>query len=210
MINKGKFITIEGGEGAGKTTNIEFMLHYLRQHGKDVVVTREPGGTMVAEKIRAVLLEKDEEPLCDLAELLLIFAARVQHVENKLRPALDTGKWVICDRFVDSSYAYQAGGRAIDEKKLETLEKWVVPTLKPELTLLIDIPVDIGMARVHRRNSPDRFESEEISFYQKVRKRYLTLAKKHHHRIKVIDGRQSIRQVQSEIRGYLDLLLNDR
>ena len=163
---RGKFITLEGGEGVGKTTNLAFIKDYLEQHNISVVVTREPGGTKLAEKIRQLLLDKKSEAISEQAELLMMFAARAQHIKHVIEPALAQGKWVLCDRFTDATYAYQGGGRNMKISTIEWLENLVQGTLRPDLTLLLDAPVEIGIARVRERGALDRFELEKISFFE--------------------------------------------
>lgn len=199
----GKFITLEGGEGLGKTTNQDFIGRFLRAQGLPVVLTREPGGTVVAEKIRQLLLERDEEILTGQAELLLIFAARAQHVRHVIVPALAAGQWVVCDRFTDATYAYQGGGRGLSNTGIEWLENWVQGGLRPDLTLLFDAPAEIGMSRAKKRGRPDRFETEKLTFFNRVRQAYLQQAAVHSGRIRLIDARVDIRQVQSALRAVL-------
>ncbi len=206
-MNPGKLITLEGGEGVGKTTNLEMIAHYLRGQGKDVVVTREPGGTRLGEAIRSLLLNPETEPPADDAELLLMFAARAQHLDRVIRPALRAGRWVLSDRFTDASYAYQGGGRGIDRTRIQMLEEWVQGSLRPDLTLLLDAPPEVGLERARGRGAPDRFESEQIAFFQKVRREYLQLAVRFPERIKQVDATQPLAVVQSEIIGHLQCLL---
>ena len=163
---RGKFITLEGGEGVGKTTNLKFIKHYLEQHNISVVTTREPGGTTLAEKIRQLLLDNDSEAVSETAELLLIFAARAQHIKHVIEPALAEGTWVICDRFTDATYAYQGGGRNMRVSTIESLENWVQGALRPDLTILLDAPVEIGLERARLRSAFDRFESEKTNFFE--------------------------------------------
>ncbi len=193
---RGKFITLEGGEGVGKTTNIAFIKDYLQQHNISVVVTREPGGTALAEKIRHLLLDKDSEAISEHAELLLIFAARAQHIKHVIEPALAQGNWVLCDRFTDATYAYQGGGRNMRISSIEWLENLVQGNLKPDLTVLLDAPVEIGIERARVRGVFDRFESEKISFFESVRRAYLLQAELHPERIKLIQANQPLGDVQ--------------
>lgn len=206
-MDKGKFITIEGGEGAGKTTNLNFIGDYLSEKGKDVVVTREPGGTPIGEQIRTLLLDTHGDPICKETELLLIFSARVQHLKRKIIPMLNAGCWIVCDRFTDASFAYQGGGRGIDFSHIEFLKNWLVADAKPDLTFLFDIPVEIGIARARNRSIPDRFEAEEKDFFCRVRESYLMRAKKFPHRIKVIDAKRSLEIIQTELVRHLDQLI---
>ncbi len=193
---KGKFITLEGGEGVGKTTNLAFIKDYLEQHKISVVVTREPGGTPLAEKLRQLLLDKESEAISDKAELLMIFAARAQHIKHVIEPALARGDWVLCDRFTDATYAYQGGGRNMRISTITWLENLIQGNLKPDLTLLFDAPVELGMERARTRSTLDRFESEKISFFEQVRRAYLLQAELHPERIKVIKANQSLLEVQ--------------
>jgi len=173
---KGKFITIEGSEGAGKSTNIQYIKDYLDEKKINFIATREPGGTPVAEKIRDLLLDKQNTSLCEDSELLLMFAARAQHLNELIIPALQAGKWVISDRFTDASYAYQGGGRGLSWRKIAQLEQWVQGDLRPDATILLDIPVEQGMERVRQRGAIDRFEQEQLSFFKRIREAYLKLA----------------------------------
>lgn len=204
---RGKFITLEGTEGVGKSSNMAFVEHYLKQAGIDLVVTREPGGTPLAEKIRDMLLDAKQDALCDDTELLMMFAARAQHLNELIIPAMEKGQWVLCDRFTDASYAYQGGGRGIAESRIADLEQWVQGDLRPDLTLLLDMPVDEGLVRAGNRSEPDRFEKEKHAFFEKVRACYLERAKKYPQRIQVIDARPTLEQVQAQIKTVLDSLL---
>ena len=196
---KGKFITLEGGEGVGKTTNFAFIKDYLEQHKITVVVTREPGGTPLAEKLRQLLLDKNSEAISDKAELLLIFAARAQHIKHVIEPALARGDWVLCDRFTDATYAYQGGGRNMRVSTITWLENLVQGNLKPDLTLLFDAPVELGLERARTRSAFDRFESEKISFFEQVRRAYLLQAELYPERIKVIKANLPLLEVQSTL-----------
>ncbi|WP_198265593.1 dTMP kinase [sulfur-oxidizing endosymbiont of Gigantopelta aegis] len=196
---KGKFITIEGSEGAGKSTNLLFVQAYLTAKNIEFISTREPGGTPIAEKMRDLLLDKDNTALCDDAELLLMFAARAQHLNELIIPALEAGKWVISDRFTDASYAYQGGGRGLSWEKIAQLEQWVQGDLRPDATILLDIPVDLGMERVRARGETDRFEQEQLSFFNRIRDAYLKLAKENPERFHIIDTRHSITEVQEQL-----------
>ena len=202
-MTRGKFITLEGGEGVGKTTNLIFIKDYLQQHAISVVVTREPGGTVLAEKIRHLLLDKDSEAISEHAELLMIFAARAQHIKHVIEPALVKGVWVLCDRFTDATYAYQGGGRNMRVSTIEWLEHLVQGNLRPDLTVLLDAPVEIGIERARERGAFDRFESEKISFFEQVRRAYLLQAELHPERIKLIKANQSLADVQ---RALIDVI----
>lgn len=206
-MTQGKFITLEGGEGGGKTTNLEFIGHWLAERPLRWMATREPGGTPLGESIRQLLLES--ESMTAMAELLLIFAARAEHVHRVIAPALNEGIWVVCDRFTDASYAYQGGGRGIDQALIATLESWVHPTIQPDLTILFDTSVEIGLSLAKRRGNPDRFESESPAFFSRIRLAYLSMAEKHSERMKVIDASQPLPQVQREIGVLLQSLLQD-
>ena len=195
-MTRGKFITLEGGEGVGKSTNMAFIKNYLFQHNISVVVTREPGGTLLAEKLRQLLLDKNSEVISDQAELLMVFAARAQHIKHVIEPALAKGEWVLCDRFTDATYAYQGGGRNMRISAIEWLENMVQGTLRPDLTLLLDAPVEIGIERARSRAEFDRFESEKISFFEQVRRAYLLQAELHPERIKLIKANQPLVDVQ--------------
>lgn len=194
----GRFITLEGGEGAGKSTNLEYVRRHLEQAGCDVMVTREPGGTALGERIRTLLLDPDSEIHAD-TELLLMFAARAQHLQEKVFPALERGMWVLCDRFTDATYAYQGGGRGLDERRIEVLEQWVQSEFKPDMTLLFDIPVEAGLERAGRRGQLDRFEQERETFFNSVRETYLDRASNDPVRFRVIDASRELAAVQLQL-----------
>lgn len=202
---KPRFITLEGGEGVGKTTNLAFIEDYLTQRGVDLLRTREPGGTPLGERIRGLLL--DSEGMSSSAELLLVFAARAQHLEEVIRPALGAGRWVLCDRFTDASYAYQGGGRGLDLSVIGFLEQWIQVGLQPDLTLLLDTSIEVGMARVQERAETDRFESEPLGFFEKVRGAYLQRADQYPDRIKRVDASGNLESVQAGIAMRLDHLI---
>ena len=204
---RGKFITLEGGEGVGKTTNLKFIKHYLEQHNIPVVTTREPGGTPLAEKIRQLLLDNDSEAVSETAELLLIFAARAQHIKHVIEPALAEGTWVICDRFTDATYAYQGGGRNMRISTIESLENWVQGALRPDLTILLDAPVEIGLERARLRSAFDRFESEKTNFFEQVRRAYLLQLELNPQRIKLIKANQPLIDVQKALIDLIQPLL---
>ncbi len=201
----GKFITLEGSEGAGKTTNIGYMQEYLKQRGLSVVVTREPGGTALGEAIRSLILA-DHHPVAE-AELLLLFAARAQHVNQVIAPALQAGQWVISDRFTEATHAYQGGGRGIDSAIIETLEHWVLGTLRPDLTLLLDMPLETSLMRIKNRTK-DRFEREDRLFFERVRARSLSRAAWSDGRIRVIDADRPLAEVQACIAAHLDEMIS--
>lgn len=207
-MSKGKFITLEGGEGVGKTTNLNFINDYLSEHGIPVLATREPGGTRLAEKIRGLLLNHDDEVITEQTELLMMFAARSQHVKNVILPALAKGLWVLCDRFTDATYAYQGGGRSMSTAAIQWLEGFVLAGLKPDLTLLLDAPVETGLYRAKKRAELDRFESEDLGFFERVRRAYLVQAELNSDRIKVIRADQPLVDVQNEIIDVLHPLVS--
>ncbi|MEO0443037.1 MAG: dTMP kinase [Pseudomonadota bacterium] len=200
---RGKFITVEGSEGVGKSTNIAFIQQYLQAKGIDLLLTREPGGTPLAEDIRQLLLQKRSEPVNPTAELLLMFSARAQHLHTVIIPALENGQWVLCDRFTDSTYAYQGGGRGLDTALIAQLEKTVQQGLQPDLTLYLDIDVKLGLARVAARAELDRFEGEKIDFFERVRAAYWQRVNDQPERYKIIDAGQALEQVQKDILNSL-------
>ena len=195
----GLFITLEGPEGAGKSTNREYLAQRLREHGLDVVLTREPGGTPLAERVRELLLAPADEPMASDTELLLIFAARAQHLAQVIRPALARGAVVLCDRFTDATYAYQGGGRGLSFQRIEQLECFVQGDLRPDLTLIFDLPVEIGLSRAAARGRLDRFEQEGLAFFEAVRSAYLDRAREVPQRYRVIDAGQSLSAVQRDL-----------
>ena len=198
-IAKGRLITLEGIEGAGKSSHMQFIAEKLQQAGKDVLLTREPGGTHLGEGIRELLLKKNEETMFAETELLLMFAARAQHVQQVILSAMTEGKMVICDRFTDSSYAYQGGGRGISIEKIRQLESWVLSGFKPDLTLLLDLSVETGLSRARARGEADRFEIETVKFFQNAREMVLNIAEDEPDRVKIIDAEQKLEIVQSSI-----------
>nr|WP_262925753.1 dTMP kinase [Pseudomonas chlororaphis] len=201
------FITLEGPEGAGKSTNREYLAERLRAAGIEVVLTREPGGTPLAERIREVLLTPGEEVMNADTELLLVFAARAQHLATVIRPALARGAVVLCDRFTDSTYAYQGAGRGLSLERIEALESFVQGELRPDLTLVFDLPVDVGLARASARGRLDRFEQEGQAFFQKVRQAYLTRAAAAPQRYCLVDAAQPLARVQQSLDALLPQLL---
>ncbi|GMR15929.1 MAG: dTMP kinase [Gammaproteobacteria bacterium] len=206
-VTKGLFITIEGTEGVGKSTNMAFIEEWLIKAGKKLVITREPGGTELGEKLRAVLLDAKEQSMCDDTELLLMFAARAQHLQQVILPALNAGKWVLCDRFTDATYAYQGGGRGIEMSRIAQLEQWVQGDIRPDMTLILDLPVDVGLERAGKRSEPDRFELEKHDFFNKVRDTYLSRAVASPERYCVIDASPSVSDVQQSIQTVLEKLI---
>lgn len=201
--SRGRFVTVEGQDGAGKTTNLSVIRNVLENSGIDVVQTREPGGTPWGEALRELVLDYRDMDIAPTAELLIIFAARAQHLHQVIEPALSSGKWVLCDRFTDATYAYQGGGRGISLDTIALLEKMVQGTLQPDLTLLFDVDVDVGSARAQRRSKADRFESEQDSFKQAVRTQYLAIANQHPQRVRVIDASRSLEQVVGEVQRQI-------
>jgi dTMP kinase len=199
MHSRGVFITFEGGEGVGKSTNIAFLEDYLTSRGVGLVVTREPGGTRIGEEIRRLLLEVREDAVAPMAELLLIFAARAQHIAEVIEPALGSGKWVLCDRFTDATYAYQCGGRGLDAQQVRTLETLVQGELRPDCTILLDAPVATGLDRANGRGELDRFELEQEVFFERVRATYLRLAREGGGRYRVIDASLPLEEVQKQL-----------
>ncbi len=200
---RGRFITIEGGEGAGKSTMMGRVMNWLEIAGHRVIGTREPGGTDLAEKLREILLDRNNISLSGQAELLLLFAARSQHLDQLIRPALARGDWVLCDRFTDATWAYQGGGRGLPRDEIETLETLVHGDLQPDLTLLLDLPVEQGLKRAAERGQADRFEQESRVFFEHVRKAYLERAAAAGERFAVIDASGNIEEVWSQIEPVL-------
>ena len=199
-----QFITFEGGEGVGKSTNIEYCRQLLEQQGIDVVVTREPGGTEIAEIIREALLKKPHnERMSDITELLLVFAARAQHIEAFVKPALERGCWVLCDRFTDSTIAYQGYGRGLKLETIQQLKLIAQMGIEPNRTFLLDAPIDIGMGRAQARGPADRFEVEQLDFFLRVREGFLTIAKEFPSRVRVINAAQELSAVQSDLKSVL-------
>lgn len=201
---RGTFITIEGIEGVGKSTHLEFLARLIESRGHEVLRTREPGGTPMAASIRDMLLEHGHEPVPDIAELLLFFASRSLNLANSIRPALERGVWVVCDRFTDATRAYQGSGRGLDMDMINRLAGWVQNGLEPDLTILLDAPAEIGMARAGARSSADRLESEQVTFYSRVRDGYLSLAAANPERICTVDASRGIDEVQSAIRDAME------
>jgi dTMP kinase len=203
---RGAFVTLEGGEGVGKSTNLAFVATYLESRGVAVLTTREPGGTPLGEVIRQWVLQGDHDVLSAEVEALLMFAARAQHLDAVIRPALAAGKWVVCDRFTDATFAYQGGGRGADHRLLDALEAGVQRGLEPDLTLLLDAPPEVGRLRIAAR-TPDHFERERAPFFERVRHAYLDRARRNPKRIKVIDAAAALERVQSDMMRELDTLL---
>lgn len=199
----GRFVTLEGIEGVGKSTQCAVVAEELRALGHPVVLTREPGGTALGEGIRALLLDESLPPMSSMAELLLIFAARAEHLEKVIRPALAAGQWVVCDRFTDATYAYQGGGRGLSVSGIETLESLVQGVLRPDLTLLLDSPVDLALTRARSRGTGDRFESERTDFFGRIRDAYLHRARTEAGRFRVVDASPAIDVVSDALRRIL-------
>jgi dTMP kinase len=209
-MEQGRFITFEGIEGVGKSTNISYFVDVVEKAGHKVLTTREPGGTPMAERIRALVAEHGDEAMPDIAELLLVFAARSLHVNNVILPALASGTWVVCDRFTDSSRAYQGGGRGLPQDDIDLLADWVHGGLQPDLTVLLDAPVETGMSRAGQRSDPDRFESEQSEFFQRVRATYLQLAESHPERFAVIDATRSLEDVTHDVGRIATVLIESK
>jgi dTMP kinase len=205
--SRGRFITFEGVEGAGKSTQVGALKEWLEGQGVEVRVTREPGGSPVAERIRNLLLDRDNAGMAGDAELLLMFAARAEHLAKTIRPALEAGVWILCDRFTDATYAYQGGGRGVPRRRIALLEDLVQGDLRPDLTLLFDLPVATGLSRARGRSVPDRFEAETLAFHEAVRAEYLETAGREPERVRVIDAEvspETVRHlVQAEVAPFL-------
>jgi dTMP kinase len=208
MNARGLFITMEGGEGVGKSTNLAFLERLLTDGGVEVVVTREPGGTLLGEDIRELLLQVRSETMSAEAELLLIFAARAQHIHELIEPALASGKTVLSDRFTDATYAYQCGGRRLDQQAVEQLEQLVQGDLRPDYTVLLDAPIEVGMVRARDRGELDRIEQETMSFFERVRQAYLRQAQTHSDRYRIIDAAQPLGEVQKSLVNFSSELLS--
>ncbi|MEA2078808.1 MAG: dTMP kinase [Pseudomonadota bacterium] len=204
---RGHFITLEGGEGAGKSTNLDYIRRRLEAAGLVLQVTREPGGTPLGERVRELLLDPDHAGMGSDAELLLMFAARAQHLHELILPALEKGRWVLCDRFTDATYAYQGGGRGIDGGRIRLLEDWVQQGFQPDMTLLFDLPVELGLKRAGKRGALDRFEQEQKDFFQQVREAYLQRARQDPERFRIIDAGQELASVQQQLDHVIEELV---
>lgn len=202
-MKPGRFITFEGVEGAGKSSNISYAEMLLKTSGKPVMLTREPGGTPLGESLRELLLGHQHDGMSYKAELLLMFAARAQHLDSIILPALERGEWVICDRFTDATYAYQGGGRHLDSAVISLLETLVQGERRPDLTILLDLPVSLGLERARKCSVPDRFEKEMQEFFERVRAAYLQIAERDPQRVKVVDASLPLEQVQQQIKAVL-------
>jgi dTMP kinase len=207
VADRGRFITVEGIEGAGKSTQMDVIGEFLGARNIPVVMTREPGGTPLGEAVRELLLNPDNRGMATDAELLLVFAARAEHLHEVIRPALESGDWVLSDRFTDATYAYQGGGRGIAQARIGALEEWVQGSLRPDLTLLLDVPVEAGMARIAKRGQPDRFERENREFFQRIRDNYLQRATAEPRRFRRIDAGAPLEQVSREVLEAIGALL---
>ena len=207
-MEPGKFISVEGIEGVGKSTNIDVIVGRIEAAGHKVLTTREPGGTPFAEDIRNILMNRHDEPIPEIAEVLLMFAARSFNVNNVIVPALEAGTWVVCDRFTDSSRAYQSGGRGIPMETIDRVADWVHGDTWPDLTILLDAPVEVGMERAGKRSAPDRFEQERHDFFQRVRECYLQIAVREPDRFVVIDTTRDIDEVSSDVANLIDQMLH--
>jgi len=207
VADRGRFITVEGIEGAGKSTQMAVIGEFLDQQGIRVVVTREPGGTHLSEAVRKLLLDPDNRGMSADTELLLVFAARAEHLHKVIRPALESGDWVLSDRFTDATFAYQGGGRGIAAARIAVLEEWVQNGLRPDLTLLLDVPVEAGMARIAGRGQPDRFEREDGEFFQRIRASYLQRAAAEPRRFRCIDASAPVEQVSRSVLDSVGALL---
>jgi len=202
-MTSGRFITLEGGEGAGKSTAMAAVARSLADRGLDVLQTREPGGTPLSEALRGLLLDPDHPDMSPRAELLMVFAAREQHLAEVIRPALAAGRWVLCDRFTDASFAYQGGGRGVDRDALRWLEEWIHGDLQPDLTLLLDVDPEVGLERATRNRAADRFERQSAAFYARIREAYLDRARRHPGRIRVIDAGRPQAEVERDLLAVL-------
>ena len=202
-MRRGKFITIDGVEGAGKSTQIDFIYNLLKSKGIKLILTREPGGTDLGEKIRELLLGNDIDSMHSDTELLLMFADRNEHIQTKVIPALESGHWVLSDRFTDASYAYQGGGRGLDVKRIAELEKWVLQGFVPDLTFLLDVDIELGMRRIKSRGMKDRIEQETMDFFARVRDSYIQRSQIFPERIKLIDATKSIENTSQQIKNIL-------
>jgi dTMP kinase len=204
-MSRGKFITLEGTEGVGKSTNVTAVVECLEAAGLAVVVTREPGGTELAEAIRELLLGVRDEPMAKMTELLLVFAARAQHIAQVITPALAAGKWVVCDRFTDATYAYQGGGRGFDDDVISQLETLVQGQLRPDMTVYLDVSVEVAASRIAAREH-DRFEREQLEFFRRVRARYLSMAESQL-RYRIVDAGNDLATVQADVRAVVQSFL---
>ncbi len=200
----GRFITVEGIEGAGKSTCMRVLQERLAAHALPYVTTREPGGTALGEALRELLLGHRHDGMADDTELLLMFAARAEHLRNRIEPSLRAGHWVLCDRFTDATYAYQGGGRGLSRQRIAVLEDWVQGACRPQLTLLLDVPVHVGLERAGRRSTPDRFEREQVAFHERVRQAYLDIAAADPLRVRLVDASRPAQVVADDLAAIMD------
>ncbi len=207
-MTKGCFITIEGVEGVGKSTNVAVVESVLSEQAIEFISTREPGGTVLGEKIRDLLLDKNETSMTDMTETLLMFAARAQHVSQIIKPALNRGNWVVCDRFTDSTYAYQGGGRGMGVELVSDLEHAILGDFEPDLTILLDIPAEVGLSRAGKRGDLDRFENEDIEFFNRVREGFLDRARRLE-RFRIIDANRPLEEVQNNVEAEIKKVINE-
>jgi dTMP kinase len=207
VADRGRFVTVEGIEGAGKSTQMDVIRQYLEERGIRVITTREPGGTPLSEAVRTLLLDPDNHGMSSDTELLLVFAARAEHLHKVICPALESGRWVLSDRFTDATFAYQGGGRGIEAARIAILEEWVQGRLRPDLTLLLDVPVEAGMTRIAGRGKPDRFEREDRQFFQRIRDSYLQRAAAEPQRFRLIDASAPVQQVSRQTLAAVSALL---
>jgi dTMP kinase len=209
-MKQGAFITIEGIEGAGKSTCMQLLAGQIESEGIPLLQTREPGGTALGEDLRELLLGHRHTGMAEDAELLLMFAARAQHIQHKILPALQAGQWVLCDRFTDATYAYQGAGRGIPAQRIAVLENWVQGPLRPDLTIVMDLPVAQGLERAGKRSTPDRFETEAMGFFERVRQGYLNIAQEEPRRVRVVDASRDLQQVGTSIRQVIGEFIEAR
>jgi len=198
-----KFITVEGIEGVGKSSNIQFVAECLKEKGCEVVLTREPGGTPIGERIRDILLAEFKDKTLAETELLLLYAARLQHVEHVIKPALREGKWVICDRFADATYAYQGAGRGVDFKMIDRLHEWTLGSFRPDYTLILDAPVEVALGRIQHNRVLDRFEKEKATFFEKIRQYYLSRAAQNPSQYVVVDASKELTDVKESLANII-------
>lgn len=208
-MHRGRFITIEGVEGAGKSTSLALLQAQIEARGHSLLVTREPGGTPLGESLRELLLGHKHDGMADDTELLLMFAARAEHLRNKIEPALRERRWVLCDRFTDATFAYQGGGRGLSMQRIAALQDWVQGPLRPDFTLLLDLPVEIGLERAGKRSEPDRFEKNNLDFFNRVRQAYLAIAEQEPDRVHVVDASLPLEQVQQQVAAAIGAFLDD-
>jgi len=207
-VEQGLFLTFEGIEGAGKTSNLQYAKELIEASGKSVIVSREPGGTEVGEKIREILLDPELAAMHSDTELLMMFASRAEHYQHKILPALNEGHWVLCDRFTDASFAYQGGGRQIDSSRIAVLETWVLDEFRPDTTFLFDLPVSLGLSRAKARGAADRIEQEEAEFFERIRHCYLDRAAKEPQRFCLIDASQTLDAVIQQLGKAVQKLID--